>query len=82
MALEMTRNRMKRLGEHIGEITIEGERQNEIVVRIPFGDDDNASYVAEKVYNNLFDIEDDRCENCGRYCPEGLIGGLCEECWN
>lgn len=81
MALEMTRNRMQILGEHIGEITIEGEHQNEIIVRIPFGDAANASWAAEKIYNSLLDIEDERCDNCGRYCPEGLIDGLCEDCW-
>jgi hypothetical protein len=82
MALEMTRNRMKLLGEHIGEITIEGEHQNEIVARIHFGNRDSAGYAAEKVYNSLLDIIDDRCESCGRYCPEGLSDGLCEDCWN
>jgi len=80
MALEMTRNRLKHLAKFNGEITIEGEYQNEIVVRISFGDGTTSIY-AEKIYNNLLDIEDERCENCGRYCPEGLNDGLCEDCW-
>lgn len=80
MALEMTENRMKKLARYRGEITTEGEHQNEIVVRISFGDSNNARYAAEDVYNTLLDIVDDRCETCGRYCPEGLIGGRCEEC--
>jgi len=78
----MTRNRLKSLGEHIETISIEGEDQNEIVVRIPFGDYPNARYATETIYQHLLDVVDDRCINCGKYCPEGLSSGLCEDCWN
>jgi len=82
MSIEMTRNRLESLGEHTGTISIEGEDQNEIVIRIPFDEYPNARYAAEVMYNYLLDVIDDRCINCGRYCPEGLRGGLCEDCWN
>ena len=76
MALEMTRNRVRCLTVFSGEITLEGECQNEIVIRIPF----QPGIGAEIAYNHLLDVEDDRCENCGRYDVKGLIDGLCTKC--
>lgn len=80
MPIEMTRNRLKNLAKHEGEITIEGEHQNEIVIRIPFGEYDEGKQETENAYNALFDIEDDRCQECGRYQAEGLKNGLCNDC--
>lgn len=80
MSLEMTRNRLSNLAMYEGEITIEGEHQNEIVIRIPFGEYNEGAPEAESAYNALYDIEDDRCQECGRYTPESLKDGLCWKC--
>lgn len=80
MPIEMTRNRLKNLAIYEGEITIEGEHQNEIVIRIPFGEYNEGAPEAEGAYNALYDIEDDRCQECGRYTPESLKAGLCWHC--
>lgn len=80
MPLEATRNRLSSLAAYPGEITIEGEHQNEIVIRLPFGEYDEGAPEAEAAYNALLDIEDDRCEECGKYSPRPLTWGLCLQC--
>ena len=77
MSLEVTKARIEVLAMYAGEIRLEGERSDMgIVVRFPLGSN------SELIYDHLLDLPDDtdRCENCGALCPDGMIGGLCEEC--
>lgn len=72
MALEATRNRLANLATYKGEISIEGAIQNEIVVRIPFSDNEAGTIGAEMAYNALINIEDEQCEECeSRGSPQG-----------
>ena len=54
MSLEMNNARMEMLRKYYGRISIEGENENEIVVRIRFIDPE----FAENVYNELVDAVD------------------------
>jgi len=77
MTIEVTNARMGVLAMYGGRIEIDGELGNEeIVVRFSLGNN------AEIIYNHLLNLPDDtdRCEECGRLCPDGLMGGLCEKC--
>lgn len=80
MTLEATRNRLANLATYNGEISIEGAIQNEIVVRIPFSDNETGTIAAEMAYNALLDIEDERCKECGSYSTSPLMWGLCAQC--
>jgi len=62
MGIEMTRNMLESLCPYNGTIHIEGENQDEIVIRISFDEYVDARSAAEEAYNHLFTV-DDVCEN-------------------
>jgi hypothetical protein len=55
MSIEVTKERLGALGLYEGKITVESSNvyDNEIVVRIPFGDGKRAKELAESAYDNL-----------------------------
>lgn len=78
MSLEMTRNRLLKLADYAGEIRLGGDMGTEVIeITIPFYD---RPQEAEAAYNALLDVDDTRCDECGRYIPQGLCWGMCLQC--
>lgn len=76
--LEATRNRLEALAAFDGTIELGDDPGNgEIIIRLPFP---TLPAAAENVYESLLDIDDRRCEECGRYVAAGLTDGLCPGC--
>ena len=55
MSIEITKDRMYALAIYEGTITVESANgyDNELVIRIPYGDGRKARELAESTYNNL-----------------------------